>query len=79
MILLMHLQQSLQTSWSKIIRKLYKLEISKNCLSNMSILNLNNWFMKIRRLWVLSMFSRLEELEDIKNLMLSDTEDLRKS
>jgi len=51
----------------------------QNCLSDMSILNLNNWLIKIRRLQVLSTFSRLEELKDIKNLTLSDTENLKKS
>ncbi len=66
---------------SKMKNKLQdKLQIwqNNNCLRDEPTLNLNNWLHRVRRLWVLSMFSMLKILKATKDLTLTEIEDCQK-
>jgi len=61
-----------------IISSKMKIWQDNNCLRDESMLNLNNWLHKVRRLQVLSMFSMLEILKATKDLTLTEIEDRQK-
>ncbi len=48
--------------------------VDNSCIGSESSININNWMMKMQQLRVLSSFSQLRELNDIKSLAFSDVE-----
>jgi len=48
--------------------------VDNSCIDSELSINVNNWMMKVWQLRVLSSFSRLKELDDIKSLVFSNVE-----
>jgi len=49
--------------------------VNNSCIDSELSINVNNWMMKMQQLRVLSSFSWLKELDNIKSLVFSDVED----